>query len=81
VALAESHRDDFERERDRAEKAVAEVIELAAKLVGAEKARAEKIVDFEKARAETDEARAEAARLQAELAAWRARPWWRRAFG
>lgn len=79
--LAESHRADFERERDRAEKAVAEVIELATKLVEAEKARAEKIIDFEKARAETDEARAESARLQTEFVAWKARPWWRRAFG
>jgi len=81
MALAESHRADFERERDRAEKAVAEVIELAAKLVEAEKAKAEKIIDFEKARTETNEARAETARLRAELAEWRARPWWRRAFG
>jgi DNA repair exonuclease SbcCD ATPase subunit len=81
AALAESHRADFERERGRAEKAMAEVIELAAKLVEAERAKAEKIVNFEKARAETDEARAETARLRAELAEWRARPWWRRAFG
>src|SRR3954454_22915768 len=71
AALAEAHRADFERERDRAEKAVTELVDLATRLIEAEKGRAEKVADFEKACAETDEVRAEASRLRAELAGWR----------
>src|SRR3954463_3860243 len=51
AALAESPGAALGGERDRAEKAMAEVIKRAANLVEAEKARAEKVTDFERARA------------------------------
>lgn len=88
VALASSNRADFERERERAEKAAADLMALADRLAEAERDRTTRIVDAEKARAETDQARsaaekvqAEADALRAELMDWKARPWWRRAFG
>ena len=59
-AAAAIHRADFERERERCERLMSEVL---------------------KATAETMAAREAAARLAGELAAIRARPWWRRLAG
>jgi hypothetical protein len=59
-AAAAVHRADFERERERCERLMSEVL---------------------KATAETMAAREAAARLAGELAAFQARPWWRRLVG
>jgi hypothetical protein len=59
-AAAAVHRADFERERERCERLMSEVL---------------------KATAETIAAREATARLAGELAAIRARPWWRRLAG
>jgi hypothetical protein len=88
LTLAGSNRADFERERERAERAAADLMVLADRLTEAEQARAARLFEAEKARAEADQARSEAAKIQveadglrAELLGWKARPWWRRAFG
>ena len=59
-----------ERERDRVSELVADLRKLA-----------ERMAEAEKANAEVERARAEAEQAKANLAAFRARPWWRRAFG
>jgi chromosome segregation ATPase len=59
-AAAATHRADFERERERCERLMAEVL---------------------KATADQMAAREEAARIAGELAALKARPWWRRLAG
>jgi hypothetical protein len=74
TTLAMSNRADFERERDRAEKAAADLVALIDRISQVEKAKAETIFEAEAARAEVEKARAE-------LQAWKARSWWRRAFG
>jgi cell division protein FtsB len=56
-AIAARHRADYERERERAEQLVAEIVSMFADLVAAKE---------------------KAARLEAENAALRARPWWLR---
>ncbi|WP_144769223.1 hypothetical protein [Methylobacterium dankookense] len=88
VILANSNRADFERERERAEKAAADLMALADRLAEAEQARSARLVDAEKARGEADQARSETAKVQAEadslraeLLSWKGRPWWRRALG
>jgi hypothetical protein len=63
-ATAVGHRADFERERDRAEKLVAELLKLTADLMAA--------------KADTMTARETSARLEGELTALRRQPWWRR---
>jgi hypothetical protein len=63
-AAAAGHRADFERERDRAEKLMAELLKATADLMAA--------------KADTATAREASARLEGELTAIRARPWWRR---
>lgn len=80
-ALAGSNRADFERERERAEQATADLVVLAGRLADAEQNRAMRLAEAEQARIETDKARAEADAVRAELVAWRSRPWWRRALG
>jgi hypothetical protein len=65
------HRDDFERERARADHVVDELVAITSKLVEAERARSEAAAMAERARAEADAA-------LADLQAWRSRPWWRR---
>jgi predicted nuclease with TOPRIM domain len=59
-AIAAWHRKDYERERERAEQLVAEIVRMFADLVAAKE---------------------KAARLEAENAALRARPWWLRLGG
>lgn len=56
-AMAGGHRADFERERDRADKLMAELLRMTADAMAAKET---------------------AARLDGELAALKARPWWRR---
>ena len=56
-ATAAVHRGDFERERERCERLMAEVLKTTAELMAAREA---------------------AARIAGELAAFQARPWWRR---
>ena len=56
-ATAAVHRGDFERERERCEQLMAEVLKTTAELTAAREA---------------------AARIAGELAAFQARPWWRR---
>jgi hypothetical protein len=59
-AAAAVHRADFERERERCERLMAEVLKATAELMAAREATA---------------------RIAGELAAYRARPWWRRLAG
>jgi hypothetical protein len=59
-AAAAVHRADFEHERERCERLMAEVLKSTAELMAAREATA---------------------RLAGELAAFRARPWWRRLVG
>ena len=70
-ATATGHRADFERERDRADKLMVDADKLMAELL---KMTAETL------RAELDAmtAKEATARLEGELAALKARPWWRR---
>ena len=58
-ATAAVHRADFERERERCERLMAEVLKTTAELMAAREATA---------------------RIAGELAAFQARPWWRRLF-
>jgi chromosome segregation ATPase len=74
IALAATIRGDFERERDKAERALNDLVSLSERLADAEKERAEKLVEIERAQAEVEKAKAE-------LSDWKARPWWRRALG
>lgn len=74
ATLAATNRADYERERDRADKAIADLVALADRLAEAESVRAEKLAEIEKVQAEAEQARAE-------LDSWKARPWWRRALG
>ena len=59
-AAAAVHRADFERERERCERLMAEVLRATAELMAAREATA---------------------RIAGELAAYQARPWWRRLAG
>jgi hypothetical protein len=59
-AMAAGHRADYERERDRGDRLMAELLTATAALMAAKETTA---------------------RLDGELAAWRARPWWRRFAG
>ncbi len=59
-AAAAVHRADFERERERCERLMAEVLKSTAELMAAREATA---------------------RMAGELAAYQARPWWRRLVG
>ncbi len=59
-AAAAVHRADFERERERCERLMAEVLKATAELMAAREATA---------------------RIACELAAFQARPWWRRLVG
>lgn len=81
VTLAATSRSDFEVERSRAEKVVADLAVLAGRLADAERDRATQHVEAEQARAKAEQARADADAVRAELAVWRALPWWRRALG
>jgi hypothetical protein len=71
---ATMHRQDFERERARADHVVDEFVAVTSKLLEAERQRSEAAAMAEKARADAEAA-------QEDLAAWRARPWWKRLVG
>ena len=58
---------------------MAERLSLASSAADREMERARS--EAEKARSEAERARSDAERARSELAAYRARPWWRRAFG
>lgn len=79
--LATTHRADFERERSQAEQAVADLTALAGRLADAEQDRATQRIEAEQARMRADQAEIDAEAVRAELTAWRALPWWRRALG
>jgi phage-related minor tail protein len=66
-AMATGHRADFERERDRADKLMADADKLMAELL--------------KMTADAMTAKEATARLEGELATLKARPWWRRLAG
>jgi hypothetical protein len=77
-AAAAGHRADFERERDRADKLLSEVLRTTLDLMAAKEAAARADGELAVVRAQADGERAAALQAQAELAAIRARPWWRR---
>jgi hypothetical protein len=75
-AAAAGHRADFERERDRADKLLSEVLRTTLDLMTAKETAARAEGELAVVRAEGE--RAAAMQAQAELTALRARPWWRR---
>jgi hypothetical protein len=75
---AAGHRADFERERDRADKLLSEVLRTTLDLMTAKESAARAEGELAVVRAQADGERAAAMAAQAELAALRARPWWRR---
>ena len=82
-AAAAAHRADFERERDRADKLLSEVLRSTLDLIAAKEATARTEGDLAVVRAQAEgeiaAVREHADRLEAELAAIRARSsWWRR---
>jgi multidrug resistance efflux pump len=82
-AAAAGHRADFERERDRADKLLSEVLRATVDLIGAKEATARTEGDLAVVRAQAEgevaAVHAHVERLETELAAIRARPrWWRR---
>ena len=77
-AAAAGHRADFERERDRADKLLSEVLRTTLDLMTAKEAAARAEGEIAVVRAQAEGERAAAMAAQAELAARRARPWWRR---
>ena len=66
-ASAATHRDDFERERERCDRLTMELMRANIETMNAKEAAAT--------------AKEAAARLEAELTALRSRPWWRRLMG
>jgi hypothetical protein len=79
-AAAAGHRADFERERDRADKLLSEVLRSTLDLIAAKEATARTEGDLAVVRAQAEgevaAVRAQAERLEAELALIRARRWW-----
>ncbi len=80
-AAAAGHRADFERERDRADKLLSEVLRTTLDLMAAKEAAARAEGELVVVRAQAEGERAAAMQAQAELATLRARPWWRRLRG
>jgi hypothetical protein len=85
-ATAAGHRADFERERDRADKLLSEVLRSTLDLIAAKEAIARTEGDLAVVRAQADgevaAVRAQAERFETELASIRARgSWWRRLTG
>ena len=85
-AAAAGHRADFERERDRADKLLSEVLRATIDLIAAKEATARTEGDLAVVRAQAEgeiaSVRAQAEHLETELAAIRARgSWWRRLTG
>lgn len=81
TTLANANRADFEVERRRAEAAISELVALTSKHSASEQDRAERLLDLERARTEIKDTNAIAEQARAELEAWKAKPWWRRALG
>jgi len=82
-AAAAGHRADFERERDRADKLLSEVLRATVDLIGAKEANARTEGDLAVVRAQAEgevaAVRAHVQHLETELATSRARRrWWRR---
>jgi hypothetical protein len=77
-AVAAGHRADFERERDRADKLLSEVLRSTLDLMTAKETAARAEGELAVVRVQVEGERAAALQAQAELAALRARPWWRR---
>jgi chromosome segregation ATPase len=78
-AAAAGHRADFERERDRADKLLSEVLRTTLDLMAAKEAAARAEGELAVVRVQADGERAAAVQAQAELATIRARRgWWRR---
>ena len=82
-AAAAGHRSDFERERDRADKLLSEVLRATVDLIGAKEATARTEGDLAVVRAQAEgeiaAVHAHIERLETELATIRARRrWWRR---
>jgi uncharacterized coiled-coil DUF342 family protein len=79
--LASTNRTDFERERERADSVVAELVKIGARLVEVERERSEKHAAAAEAMARVEKMEQVLAAYEAEIAALKARPWWKRAFG
>jgi hypothetical protein len=77
-AAAAGHRADFERERDRADKLLSEVLRTTLDLMTAKETAARAEGELAVVRVQAEGERAAALLAQTELAALRARPWWRR---
>jgi len=81
-AAAAGHRADFERERDRSDKLLSEVLRATLDLVGANEVAARAESELVVVRIQAEGERTAAMRAEAELAANRARhSWWRRLTG
>jgi hypothetical protein len=76
-AAAAGHRADFERERDRADKLLSELLRATLDLMTAKEAGARADGELAVVRVQAEGERAAAVRAETELAALRARPWWR----
>ena len=78
-AAAAGHRADFERERDRSDKLLSEVLRATYDLIGANEAVARAESELVVVRIQAEGERTAATRAEAELAAIRARgSWWHR---
>jgi hypothetical protein len=81
-AAAAGHRADFERERDRSDKLLSEVLCATHDLIGANEAAARAESELAVVRIQAEGERTAATRAEAELAAIRARgSWWRHLTG
>ncbi len=80
-AAAAGHRADFERERDRADKLLSEVLRTTLDLMAAKEAAARAEGELAVVQAQVEGERAAALKAQTELASLRNRPWWRRLAG
>jgi hypothetical protein len=75
-AAAAGHRADFERERDRADKLLSELLRATLDLMTAKDSLARTDGELAVVRVQAEGERAAAVRAETELAALRARPWW-----
>ena len=76
-AAAAGHRADFERERDRADKLLSELLRATLDLMEAKESVAHAEGELAVVRIQAEGERAAAVRAESELAAIRARSWWR----
>jgi hypothetical protein len=73
---AAGHRADFERERDRSDKLLSEVLRATHDLIGANEVAARAESELAVVRIQADGERAAATRAEAKLAALHSRRWW-----